>query len=1707
MDDVVGKNSVVREPLEPFSERETRQFLEARRDQINDVEFSTAFARSRGNARVLEYLVESWDANILGNPPKTQVTVEELIEQKCQKIFRRLHELGWEDAEVCEFFAALSLLPPPIPLMELANALNWSESQVNSAASDLTPMLELVSHGAIFRDEPTETYIKEHYANEKDAQQSIAQRLQDGQTVSMYAAEALPHFLVVIGDSDRAYQLAGSDTYPAEIKTEYGRRRLKLVRLYAAFSLAVRENDLDRVLMLTMQLSEVASANARGDQFIRRSPALAMVLGDSDASRRLFNDRTGWRGARDTRLTVANAFVGDIDEARIHQNRAIGWTNWYLHNEDEINRSQRSGFGAFDIAALLFVSVLEDEFRSFNRNMKIWNFRFAVSVSKELAALCRQHELATGSNALHQLLGFAKSKHCSSLALQVGLLVNDCGLTKSQLKAVSRATSVLIERQKIKISDDNYDHEMELQGALTVAATTSIVVNSRQSAKRLVEIRKSRRPTSYDFGKRYGMNRIWTPVLSACLAAWSSGEKLSYKHLIPENVPTGRRTNTIKSEEELRDFLNTLVISDPPNRNRKKDQAKTRKQFSRQEVQDIVEGTSCILQLVRPVEDAILSKTTIANKTLSDFLSVWKPALRPDVHWRSETGRDNVARYVGIGLAKLLLRHANSVDKKEADEIIEIISGNRFNLGDKLGVLGLVAERENLAEVAGQYARSVSKDIVKDDYIEQRGDSFRTISRSLLTMSISEAKDYYRQGLSQLDQMGSDDFDLIYSALHFAAEQVGGFIKPELSHRMMGLCQTIFQHEPSKFGWTLFGRAAASSIGFPSIYKLMRWHDQDVVDYSYGLPQLACFLAKAGHLDPRRAAVLLTVCEDHGWHEWRIGTGLKDLLSVADIKDRKAIFSLICEKLEREHSFGGWDSLWDGLQDCVKEFPEVAESAHNDHLERLRNSARKQRDLENARQNYTEPNRDRSLSLAERKQRRETEEVEFSSILEKFDFACASPIDDALQRLKSSNLAEYEYRSRLVDELRGRCPYNRRLGYIEAICESAELEFDRALDLMIECVEAWAESTAHVRSAVFDLITKLFSFKGSELFELRYSGISRQIHRLSKLCGDQKFVLQLAVETIAKERLELGGDEWLQVATSLTSVTTPSSALNALESLLAGSSATVGDEIGEGKYRSEFKGETSQGDVIVDVIWHLLGNSDAFVRWHAARALKGMLDVGLVEDVGSLLGKFDSEQNAAFESDDHHFAFMNAQQWLLIGLARAALHHGKSLHALKPKLEALADRPDLHALNRLYVARILTHLEGGTAQSPELIKLCNEIVTPQHGVVESDGWPVNKDRTSDFGFDYEFDKYKVSELAGIFGISNNEASDFIASEVTKRWPDAKEMSDFPGGVRYRHGSDDRFETYREHVQKHARLKAVTTLAQSRPVVRSSYDWKGRNPLHELLGEFDVSFKDGSWLSDHKDRVPAQAQEYLLAKRQGNQEHLIDAEALFKAVGFPIAPDVFGCTPLYGSWKSKDGVYVRFVPALIGHRGAVGQCAKFAKVESHELWLPMLEANGRPDRFHEKRPFYPVIWEPEKYPIGIDEGDEWATRGAAARPRLGLALTKVLSLVPDSDLRNWFDADGNTVLWSDVWGEWVNDPDVHRNRVQEEGAVLWAKTAWLDKALTESKCALVYKVDFSKYKSSKSYDDASGVRAVYVGLKRGGELPRFWHAKKASKTVY
>lgn len=1699
MNSIINKSEVERFELDTFTEDETREFLKSRRNHLSQLEFSTALARSGGNARVLEYLVESWNENVTETTSKAKIIVENLIRQRCEKINRDLHQTGWNGEEVNEFFTAISLLPPPIPLKEMASALGWSESKVNSAVSDLAPMLEVVKHGAIFRDEPTETFIRESYASETRAQQEIADRLYAGQSSSSYAAEALPRFLVIINDSDRAYALSTSLDFPGSIQSEYGRRRLKLLRLRAAFSLAVRERDYDRMLKLTMQLAQVTSANAKGDQFIRRSPGVAVILGGQEASHRLFQDRSGWCGEKYARLTLAYAFLGALEEAEIYLHRTIEWINWHYRNHSHEEQIDRSGPSTSDFAAVVFLYILQGAYASADRNLANWDFKYALSVCQLVIAFIEQYKTLTGIDLFDDLVEFASSKNCQSLALQISLLASKRSLDFEDLKRVARAVNTATKTIGSDVFDSSYDHEQTQQCALSNASLAALLHNSRQSAANIIGAIKVERIFSSEYSKHHGPFWSWAPLLSACVAAWSAGQELRFHHFLPRDVELKRPLKLITDCSKLILYLESLKKDNSKKRGKVKKQGKTQRQFNRSECEDITKGIELIIFLARPLQEAILARRKIGINEFHKFIDIWESNLQLDIQWQTKSARNRLSRNVGVGFAKVFLQHASSISEGDASKLIGILSRGHFTINDRLDVLFLLAKHSNLHSLTGQFAQKLSQDIRQEEYISQRSEQYSRLAEVLLPMSTAESQEYFRQGLSQLDQMGADDYDIIYSLLQYAAEQHGGWLKLALGHRLMNLCQTIFNYEPSKFGWKLFGSAAAQSIGIQAIYKLVRWADQNVADLSYGLPQLACFLAKKWHLDPRRAAFMLLLCKDEGWHEWSIGDGLRDIFAVAKNEDRRIIWRTVFEKLKFEYPFGGPEYLWASLLESLKEFQEIADESEIKNLKILRSKARVHEEEKDRHRNVHHDYGSVVGKLDKENVDCKIEEI-FEHVIKICNLSSPRTIDEAIRIVREDRRFMCNPGKKILERLRQDCPYNRQADFLYMLGELVELDFNDTIQILQETVNLWAKSSASISSNKKTFIQKVFEFKGSKLFELRYSGFLQEIRRLVDFCGDANFVLNLVFDTVAKEKVELTGDEWLQLASSLCQHTSGEANIKALEDLLSGPAAQISDEIGEGCYRESLAPSDDQSNIIAEITWHLLGNEDTFVRWTAARSIKGLVDLGLHTDVAKLLGCYDCARIDALTTEGTNTSFLNAQQWLLMGLARACLHHGAAMAYLKDQLEKLVSRNDIHAVNKVHIIRCLQHISGTATVSPATLKLWDEVHSPVKGYTEYSGRPKHVESKSGFHFDYDFNKYKISSFASLFGMSDAEAVDAIADEIRTRWPKANDMSFFSDQEQYRHSYTARYESYRESVQKHMMLSAATKLMKTRPIIRDNYEPIDARPWVEWLQEYDVSFSDGAWLSDRKDAVPNQAKQLFISNNK-NGDFLESKEEMLKKVGL-MNDSIVEFLPIHGSWQSGDGVTVRINSALIQRKGAISRCKAFSKQPYYNIWLPTFGSDGNMGRHLGESEFEPLIWLPDRYPTGIDSRDEFATRDSIIRPRLGSTLIDQLGLEPDMENREWYTKDGNLALRSQVWGQWRSARENYESWSPDEGMILWARQKWLDTALSKLNRSLVFLIDFYKYKSYKNYEDLQKLRTVYIVLRMSDGSMRIWKAKNA-----
>ena len=1697
-DGVIGRTKVSEIELGPFTEPEARAFLAARKPDATDVEITKALTRSGRNARVLDYLVQTWDLNVAADNAATAITVPEIIAQRCDRIVNDLRTAGWSDSEVGEFFVAISLLPPPIPLDELATALGWPISHVRTAASDLAPMLERTSHGAIFRDEPTETYVRETYANRPHAQQAIADRLLKAQSTSAYAAEALPHFLVVTKDSDRAFALAYSLSFPASVQSEFGRRRLTLARLRSAFRLATDECDYDRLIGLSMRLAQVTTANLRGDGFIRRAPQLAILLGDADSYRRLVADRSGWRGAKSARLTIAHHFAGDKDEAKIQAETTIRWINWYFEQPDDNRSPHCSGPTPTDYASVLFHHAISGAFEIIDRNLCRWGNHFSLSVCVQFLRFLELFD----SVLVAKLVAFACTEKCQSRILKIQVLNYPRLLSKKQVRQLATAIG---KPSSIEVDDGDDSSAQPLKEGISEivrASLSALVYTSRATAANVIGNIKVDRPSSYDYGERHGPSRIWQPISYIAIRTWSTGKRLQFHQLLPSKIRINEAAKAVSSKTEAKEFLRTLTESKPAYKLKKGERKGIQSKFSDRQAEEISESIELALTLLRPIEEAVLSRSSITDATVAVFMTAWVKSLRSDIHWRAERPADMLSRTAGLGCLSILLTYVPFVAAAQVNEIIAAVSKGRFSVTQKISVLKQLARFPKHGEAIGQFAQTIAEQIRLDDNVDQRGEHYADLAAALISMSLAEAKDYYRQGLAQLDQMGGESYDQIYSLLNFAAAQRGGFLPPQLGQRLMNLCQTIVSNEPSKFGWTLFARASAKSIGYPAVHKLVRWHDQDIAHLSYGLPQLACFLAECGQLAPQRAALILTILEDNSSWDWKSGDAVTKLLEVSVPEDQARIFRTILAKLKMEHPLGGWPSLWEGYLSTASELPHLLSPAEIAEVEALKVEAQRKQDEYNSR-NMS------SRDLVETPVSSPSEsdvEARIAHWVSKCDVSDAASINNALQEIEHAEKLPYNTRNRFLAALRKHCDYGQRLPFLLAVIEAVEISFPQSLNIVSESIAAWRGSSAHLVSQIELLTTRLLDAKGIEIFEGQFSSMSRKIRELSEFCGDHKLVLDLLVRKVAANEVELDGDEWLQLATALCEVASGPASLEALQLMLAGPASRIADEIGEGPLRSDQLTATNETDLIADVLWHLLGDSDGYVRWSVARGLTSAVQLGLITDVGSLIDRFDVQTIPALASADHKLSFQNSQQWLLMGLARAAWRERAPLQSLRPCLLYLAQRSDLHLIHKTHLLRALRNIDGGP-HNPQVAEMQRALDTPVHGIVVSNEYPAVSGPENTFSFDYEFTKGEISRLARLFNLTQAAVVEAIGQEITRIWPNATSMDFFPERSRHRWDLGDRHEFYREHIQRHALLSAGTTLSRKIPLVIRDYEVHEESPWIEWRNRFDVTFDDGSWLSDRKDRVPGEAVENFLESKNDRQDTLQDQDTILRKLGLVGAPDQ-SLVPIYGMWRSPDGVRVSITSALLNDKGAIGKVKDFVKRPASDFWLPEFCDGGYYDRRNRSEtPFAPFIWAPESYGIGIDVGDELAAEGPASRPRLGIELTDELDLQQQSNDSDWFVGGDTLALRSQVWGGWKSDSHHRHSRYHDDGEILWASPTWLDATLVALKSRLVTTITLWKHKSSREYDDSSSIKLVLVALRQKGGALRLWHAKQASKQEY
>jgi hypothetical protein len=145
--------------LMPFTEDEARMFITARRPDATSAQTEAIYRRSDGNPRIIANLIEPDRSLLRETQVDGKVDLSLLIQERLERAVRLTDQKGAKANSISAFLCALSVLPPPVPVDEMAVAFDITPAEVESFAADLSPLLDRTRHGIIFRDEPTETIV------------------------------------------------------------------------------------------------------------------------------------------------------------------------------------------------------------------------------------------------------------------------------------------------------------------------------------------------------------------------------------------------------------------------------------------------------------------------------------------------------------------------------------------------------------------------------------------------------------------------------------------------------------------------------------------------------------------------------------------------------------------------------------------------------------------------------------------------------------------------------------------------------------------------------------------------------------------------------------------------------------------------------------------------------------------------------------------------------------------------------------------------------------------------------------------------------------------------------------------------------------------------------------------------------------------------------------------------------------------------------------------------------------------------------------------------------------------------------------------------------------------------------------------------------------------------------------------------------------
>lgn len=1680
--------------LKPFSKNETESFLKARLTSPTSLVIDTAFARSCGNARVLEYLTANMSQ--IDEINKSRLELDDLLTERIESAIESAIQKGSTKEELTTFLSGLTLLAPPVCIDDYALANKVDKNAIESMVSDLAPLLELNKHGVTFKDEPTETLVIKTYGAKVDDLKKIASNLSEAQEGSVFAAKTLPELLYKLDDSNGIYSLANDTRLPSSIESDVGKLRIKYARLRVAVKYAAEKKDYDKLIGFLVQISTIIESDHRGVNYLLNSPQLVVALNDADAVRRIYETKTKWPGTWHSRLGVIHILRGDLEEAHSHVYSLHEWVDHYLRSDHDHHFEYRSCMDESDCAVEPLFMLAKKSPKNAAKYFSRWKNWFSFKVASQFYQYIT---LALENGVVSKTDISVYLKELNNVGAIVATLHSQ-ELSKAEKNLLLKKLVILLRKSKVELPDTlTTEKDFLLQKCFLYASLESHRENKKSDAMTILNAIGDNRPRVYAFKDRYYHNNF--PVeflLREVIRSIILKKEITYFDLLPGELHGFGKG--IKNKKKSKKFIENLKSKIEKYFEIEPDKEKRIiRESDKEEIKEFLNNRLPQLHLLaEAIKKVLLSSGQKSKKEFNSLVDTWESISKSNNPYYVNR-IDNLWIQFGYEVVIFCLFTLKNHKEKDFEKLLNSECLNHISVGSKMSLIQAISILIPNSDLNETVSSKISKQIEMENDVATRAGYFSDIAECLYGVNKDEAIEYFKKGLLAVDAIGSGDYRYLNELLIFTASLHGEEIDPSKFHSLNNICELNMSEEPQKFYWEPYGAAFSKIAGMRGLAQLSRWDDRQKISLDYTLLPNLIALVRDKKITPKDAIALNYIaapreCRSAGTSEF------VDALPISKLSQ-----SEVKELIRQFFLNNSGVSMCSTVNSLAKLSEKVlgVKAQETIELKQMYPKYKALIDKSNNHSNLHSSYSDEKYRKQIAKEKKELQ-TQIARRIGKLNPSVKSELKKLLESFKGNGYG-YEMKDLLFNKIRKKIDYRNRKTYIENLSSLEEDDFHWywILEELSNCYKLWGANSVSLKKAFKVAGLNFLHQNFSKLVDNDY--LSRtDLEKISNFSGVS--IPDLALEVIkfgAQYDSIYSGAVWLSLATLLNEKASDGVGQKALISLLDGEASSLGELAEDGEFKPELYPDNNANKIIASLLWKTLGSHNAKDRWRATHSIRCFAKFNRWDVINEVVNLIDTRDSGAFQCSNIKFYDYHARLWLLISLARTAIDYPRDIANYKTKLMPFMKQD--HVLYRHFAAKAM--LECYRADSSFLTddeaELLGKINVSSKPIIEESSRRTNSyvGRPKDspkpphkFYFEYDFRKMKLDSLGDVFNIDCWKMDDLVSESAFQIDADITGHTDKGNKSLYRshHRSSSHEDTYGDQVAWHALHITAGKLLATHSTTKNYW---GENSWDEWLSRYTLTRNDGYWKSDELDLIPLEIKTIIKEENKKklvlpeNKNVLLELIGVKNKLGKNIIVD--------GHWSSKDGIDISISSALIQKKHSRNAITSLSKKEPFQVWLPVLEGEDESDRFGTQNEdnLLPWIVSMQEYKK-IDEFDPYSADTTRLRSKPSEGITKLYSLsCSDQFKRYWNDINGRPIFKAEMW----KGPTRDRYDEEYSGNRLICSANFLKKLLKDSGSNLVILIQLRQY-VERGYGRSSGEFFHSIGIVEINENLEFKYRK-------